>query len=335
MAFSKELEALIEAVLADGVITETEREVLYEEARREGVDPRKVEIMVEARLLKMQKTIDDSKQKVRKCPSCGEIIPAMTAVCPSCGHVVDVSNSNNKALDKFISEIESLLVDYQERYWDDSKRAKLENAIRRGRSLYGDNTKINNLITDIEASLEKLKAKQKKEARRESITDKLETLGLIALYILPVLLICGVTMFGCHRVKTKRIEAKAEVEETIAKAQHQCDSLISLVQALPVPNKQNYKQCENELLKIVWVNIPCKREVKIRRGEKIYLDHEINNDWNSSSIISSFLAVKRAYASQIYEIYKLVYPGKNKNGDLKAEDYAPVEIREPKNHIEK
>lgn len=316
MAFSKELEALIEAVLADGVITETEREVLYEEARREGVDPRKVEIMVEARLLKMQKTIDDSKQKVRKCPSCGEIIPAMTAVCPSCGHVVDVSNSDNKALDKFIGEIESLLVRYKDDPSDWNK-AKLENAIHRGRTLYGENSRIAKFIEKAETAIPKLEKSTRKRVIRFWIG-----------WVIVVALCFGVLgiLALLEENEEKKWEREYEKEEIIELAQYQRDSLISLIKALPTPNKHNYKQCETDLMKIIWIDIICPTPTRKEKKEGQDLYYLVNSTDNSQSIKSSYLFLKRSYASLIFQIYKEIYKDN-------AEEKSIAEISDPQNNI--
>lgn len=316
MAFSKELEALIEAVLADGVITETERKVLYEEARREGVDPRKVEIMVEARLHKMQKTIDDSKQKVRKCPSCGEIIPAMTAVCPSCGYVVDVSNSDNKALDKFIGEIESLLVRYKDDPSDWNK-AKLENAIHRGRTLYGENNRIAKFIEKAETAISKLEKSERKTEIRVWIG-------------LAIMMAFGLGFFGIGAIleenEDKEWEREYEKKEIIELAQYQRDSLISLIKALPTPNKHNYKQCETDLMKIIWIDIICPTPTRKEKKEGQDLYYLVNSTDNSQSIKSSYLFLKRSYASLIFQIYKEIYKDN-------AEEKSIAEISDPQNNI--
>ena len=54
MAISKELEVLIEASLADGVLTAKEREVLHKKALQEGMDPDELDVIVEGRLQQMQ-----------------------------------------------------------------------------------------------------------------------------------------------------------------------------------------------------------------------------------------------------------------------------------------
>ena len=53
--YSKELEELIDSVLADGVITDQERTVLRKRALACGEDPDEVMIVVDGRLAKMKK----------------------------------------------------------------------------------------------------------------------------------------------------------------------------------------------------------------------------------------------------------------------------------------
>ena len=54
--YSKELEAIIEAALADGVLTDKEREVLHRRAAQEGVDADELDVIIEGKLAKMKKT---------------------------------------------------------------------------------------------------------------------------------------------------------------------------------------------------------------------------------------------------------------------------------------
>lgn len=95
MAYSKELEAVIEAALADGVLTDKERAVLHKKAQQEGVDPDELDVVIEGRLAKMKREVDRQKPElpatekqgnIVKCPNCGEPVPGGAAVCPACGH---------------------------------------------------------------------------------------------------------------------------------------------------------------------------------------------------------------------------------------------------------
>lgn len=95
MAFSQALEEVIEAALADGVLTDKERAVLHKRAMAEGVDPDELDVVIEGRLAKMKREMDWLKPappaseklgNIVKCPSCGAPIQGGVAVCPDCGH---------------------------------------------------------------------------------------------------------------------------------------------------------------------------------------------------------------------------------------------------------
>lgn len=95
MAYSKELEAVIEAALADGVLTDKERAVLHKKAQQEGIDPDELDVVIEGRLAKMKREEDwlrptppatEKQGNIVKCPNCGEPVPGGAAVCPACGH---------------------------------------------------------------------------------------------------------------------------------------------------------------------------------------------------------------------------------------------------------
>lgn len=96
--FSKELEELIEAALADGTITEVERKVLHKRAAAEGIDLDELDVVVDGRLAKMKKQKDwlrptppavpqnEKHGNVVKCPSCGAQVDRTQAICPECGY---------------------------------------------------------------------------------------------------------------------------------------------------------------------------------------------------------------------------------------------------------
>lgn len=106
MAFSKELEEVIEAALADGVLTDKERAVLHKKAAQEGVDPDELDVVIEGRLAKMKREEDwlrptpPSSKKMGdflKCPSCGAQVIGGSAVCPECGYTFSNLQSNSSA----------------------------------------------------------------------------------------------------------------------------------------------------------------------------------------------------------------------------------------------
>lgn len=97
--YNKELEELIESILADGVITNKEREVLRKRAVDSGVDPDEVMVIVEGRLAKSKNKATHGPVKygnVNKCPNCGATVVAGLAVCRECGYAFSnvVTNSS-------------------------------------------------------------------------------------------------------------------------------------------------------------------------------------------------------------------------------------------------
>jgi len=92
--FSEELESVIEAALADGVLTAKEREVLHKRAAAEGVDPDELDVVIDGRLAKMKREEDwlrpappsDKFGDVKKCPRCGEPVEPMAVKCSACGY---------------------------------------------------------------------------------------------------------------------------------------------------------------------------------------------------------------------------------------------------------
>ncbi len=113
MAFSNELQQLIDATLADGVITPTERRVLHKRAAAEGVDLDELDVIIDGKLAMMQQQqapraipvppptpLASTKYgNVLKCPSCGAQVKAGAAVCEACGYAFSGVSATNAARD--------------------------------------------------------------------------------------------------------------------------------------------------------------------------------------------------------------------------------------------
>lgn len=122
--FSKELEEIIEAALADGVLTDKERAVLHKRAQAEGVDPDELDIVIDGRLAKMKKQEDwlrpappkeATNQKygnILKCPSCGAQVVGGSAVCPECGYTFS-NVAANSSYEKLSAKLEAIDVAYR------------------------------------------------------------------------------------------------------------------------------------------------------------------------------------------------------------------------------
>ena len=107
--YSPQLEELMRMAVADGVLTDKERMVLYKRAQAEGVDLDEFEIILEGRLAEAQRATMSTMAPpppmpptpspaapaaapttkygdVKKCPSCGQPIEPGTIRCESCGY---------------------------------------------------------------------------------------------------------------------------------------------------------------------------------------------------------------------------------------------------------
>lgn len=130
--YNKKLEALITAALADGVLTEKEKQILFKKAEAMGIDLDEFEMVLDARLVELKKKEAKANQQyqlemekaksaqpsapksekygdVRKCPACGAIVPSMAAKCPECGYEFTnvEANSSTRLLMQKIDEIQA------------------------------------------------------------------------------------------------------------------------------------------------------------------------------------------------------------------------------------
>ena len=118
--YNEELENLIDAALADGELTEKEKQVLFKKAQSFGIDLDEFEMVLDARLyrLSQQKQAQQSTTSapksdkfgdVKKCPACGAMIEAFTARCPECGHEFSniAANSSIQKLFDLLNKAES------------------------------------------------------------------------------------------------------------------------------------------------------------------------------------------------------------------------------------
>ena len=96
--YGNHLEHLIDMALADGELTEKEKQVLFKKAEAMGIDLDEFEMVLDARLFEKQKAMQVSQPiatgaaptsnkygDVKKCPGCGAIVESFTTRCPDCG----------------------------------------------------------------------------------------------------------------------------------------------------------------------------------------------------------------------------------------------------------
>lgn len=100
------LEELIDAALADGELTEKEKQILFKKAQSMDIDLDEFEMVLDARLHKMsqqqqnQQTAAPKSDKygdVKKCPSCGAMVQSFRGACPECGYAFEGLKANSSA----------------------------------------------------------------------------------------------------------------------------------------------------------------------------------------------------------------------------------------------
>jgi hypothetical protein len=114
--YNEQLEKLIDLALADGELTEKEKQVLFKKAETLGIDLDEFEMVLDAKLFEKQKLFQiqtpqtnqsaapssDKYGEIKKCPSCGAIVQSFSAVCDDCSYAfrnVESDVSINKLFD--------------------------------------------------------------------------------------------------------------------------------------------------------------------------------------------------------------------------------------------
>ncbi len=99
-----EIEKLIDFAVADGQVTEKERNVILKKATELGVDPDEVEMVLDGKLHQLENNKPKQKEKVgiiSTCPACGASAKPFSDACTECGHVY-----RHDSLNKLKSELQ-------------------------------------------------------------------------------------------------------------------------------------------------------------------------------------------------------------------------------------
>src|SRR5476649_1298763 len=108
--YSEDLEKLIEFALADGVLTEKKKQVLFKKAEAEGIDLDEFEMVINGKfhlkqkeiqaemkpIIQMQQPIQENakpkEEDLIKCHSCGADLETDAEFCGNCGAKKEVLN---------------------------------------------------------------------------------------------------------------------------------------------------------------------------------------------------------------------------------------------------
>lgn len=93
-----EIEKLIDIALADGQITEKERNVILKKATELGVDADEVDMVLDGKLHQLVSNRPKQKEKlgnIQTCPACGSTAKVFSSSCDSCGHEFRLDSLNS------------------------------------------------------------------------------------------------------------------------------------------------------------------------------------------------------------------------------------------------
>lgn len=210
-----EIEKLIDLALADGQITEKERNVIFKKAIALGIDEDEIEMIVEAKIHKFHSSKKENSsekiENIKKCPSCGNVISGLSKTC-LCGYVINSGEiKNSKSLEDAIETLENLIVEIRSLKENPNKlleeriSAKIEKEIRYINVRYSDNLVVKKLITELEElSNSAISIIKKKRKRKKTISWAL---------ILITVLIVGFVIFKIFSFKTPEQKFKIAINE--------------------------------------------------------------------------------------------------------------------------
>ena len=95
--YNEQIENLINLALADGELTEKEKQILFKKAEAAGIDLDEFEMVLDAKLFEKQQAMkaatpsvaapkSDKFGDLKKCPACGAIVTSFSAKCGDCGY---------------------------------------------------------------------------------------------------------------------------------------------------------------------------------------------------------------------------------------------------------
>jgi|688.fasta_scaffold203307_2 hypothetical protein len=211
-----EIENLINMAIVDGQVSEKERATILRKAESLGIDKDEVEMVLDARLHQLKIKLNETgREKVIKCPSCGEIIHGLSQVCSSCGYVLNKPNDsgeNSSSLNDSINQLENLLIDvksspkpsfldrgkiviltyiscglyliyrkFTHKKGDsfDNLVAKCEKEARLIKVHYGEDKKVRLLLDELNGEIDKISNERKKL----SLRTNLGCLGLVIIFV--------------------------------------------------------------------------------------------------------------------------------------------------------
>jgi hypothetical protein len=130
--YNEQIESLINLALADGELTEKEKQILFKKAESTGIDLDEFEMVLDAKLFEKQQTLksaapsvatpkSDKFGDVKKCPACGAIVQSFATKCSDCStEFRNIEASQN--ITKFFEKLDELESNRKENPYDNQKQ---------------------------------------------------------------------------------------------------------------------------------------------------------------------------------------------------------------------
>ena len=107
-----EIEKLIEIAIADGLLSESEKNIIINKGVLLGIPNDELTMIIDSKVIEKQKLIaqtaapkSDKLGDVKKCPACGAMVGAFKGICSDCGHEfsnIEATNSSQKLYQELI-----------------------------------------------------------------------------------------------------------------------------------------------------------------------------------------------------------------------------------------
>lgn len=240
----EELQALIQQYLTDGVLTDKERQVILDEAEEMGLNRKKIDLILDAEVQKIEQQTDAAvrKQKGKTCPYCGGSIPQLADKCPHCGE--NITAQASEELQEIFDNLEEALIDYKSGKDLAKSKATVERFMRKAKMYYGNNPKIQKLLEEVEMESVKAEKVAKANARKNTFVKILTYNWKITAAVIVVLV--GFMWWGISGLTA--VNNKPEIDA-------QYNSLMNQLDALEEPNETNFKDVQTKLLKMHWKDV--------------------------------------------------------------------------------
>lgn len=195
----EELDLLIQEYLADGVLTNKERQVILKKAESMGLDHDEIDLYLDAQVQKIDQATDSAirRQKGKTCPYCGGSVPQLSDKCPHCERLI--TPEATEELQEILDNLEDALVDMKAGRDYARNKAIVERYSRKARLYYSNHPKIKRLLEEVDYDVKGAEANlllAEKKEKRATVMAKLEELVSKAWFWKAVLLVIGVLFYA-------------------------------------------------------------------------------------------------------------------------------------------